>query len=151
MTLKVVNHFFSSAWHTASWQYTTIPSLVKNGWMVQEILSRQSRTRRQKDRWPDRRIHWWVDKVIPIYASSPQNWGGGVISYLVGALNPVNHKGLNESWTQTSHYLKVINFTSHLTISHVFWAYNIPQALNMGTCIQQGDLFYSVGVHRNWC
>ena len=25
----------------------------------------------------------------------------------------------------------------------------IPQALNTGTCIQQGDLFYSVGLHRN--
>ena len=27
----------------------------------------------------------------------------------------------------------------------------IAQALNKGTCIQQGDLFYSVGVHRNRC
>ena len=25
----------------------------------------------------------------------------------------------------------------------------IPQALNTGTCIQQGDLFYSAGLHRN--
>ena len=25
----------------------------------------------------------------------------------------------------------------------------IPRALNTGTCIQQGDLFYSVGLHRN--
>ena len=25
----------------------------------------------------------------------------------------------------------------------------IPRALNTGTCIQQGDLFYSAGVHRN--
>ena len=25
----------------------------------------------------------------------------------------------------------------------------IPWALNMGTCIQQADLFYSVGLHRN--
>ena len=24
----------------------------------------------------------------------------------------------------------------------------IPWALNMGTCIQQGDLFYSAGLHR---
>ena len=24
----------------------------------------------------------------------------------------------------------------------------IPQALNTGTCIQQGDLFYSAGLHR---
>ena len=25
----------------------------------------------------------------------------------------------------------------------------IPQALNTGTCIRQGDLFYSAGLHRN--
>ena len=25
---------------------------------------------------------------------------------------------------------------------------DMPQALNMGTCIQQGDLFYSAGQHR---
>ena len=25
----------------------------------------------------------------------------------------------------------------------------IPRALNTGTCIRQGDLFYSVGLHRN--
>ena len=27
----------------------------------------------------------------------------------------------------------------------------ILQALNTGTCIQQGDLFYSAGLHRNPC
>ena len=25
----------------------------------------------------------------------------------------------------------------------------IPRALNMGTCLRQGDLFYTVGLHRN--
>ena len=25
----------------------------------------------------------------------------------------------------------------------------IPRALNTGSCIQQGDLFYSAGLHRN--
>ena len=25
----------------------------------------------------------------------------------------------------------------------------IPQALNTGTCLQQGDLFYSASLHRN--
>ena len=25
----------------------------------------------------------------------------------------------------------------------------IPRALNTGTCIQHGDLFYSAGLHRN--
>ena len=27
----------------------------------------------------------------------------------------------------------------------------IPWAFNTGTCIQQGDLFYSAGLHRNQC
>ena len=27
----------------------------------------------------------------------------------------------------------------------------MPRALNTGTCIQQGDLFYSAGLHRNRC
>ena len=31
----------------------------------------------------------------------------------------------------------------------VFWPIYIPRALNTGTCIQQGDLFYSAGLHRN--
>ena len=25
----------------------------------------------------------------------------------------------------------------------------VPRALNMGTCLRQGDLFYSAGLHRN--
>ena len=36
----------------------------------------------------------------------------------MGALNPVNHKGLRQGWTQTSLYHQVIHSTSH-----VFWAY----------------------------
>ena len=30
-----------------------------------------------------------------------------------------------------------------------FFPIYIPQALSTGTCIQQGDLFYSAGLHRN--
>ena len=30
-----------------------------------------------------------------------------------------------------------------------FYPIYIPGALNMGTCIQQGDLFHSAGLHRN--
>ena len=33
----------------------------------------------------------------------------------------------------------------------MFLAYYIPQALNTGTCIQQGDLFYSAGLHGIQC
>ena len=36
----------------------------------------------------------------------------------------------------------------------VFWLFFfkpicIPRALNTGTCLRQGDLFYSAGLHRN--
>ena len=31
----------------------------------------------------------------------------------------------------------------------LFEAIYIPRALNTGPCIQQGDLFYSAGLHRN--
>ena len=31
----------------------------------------------------------------------------------------------------------------------VFEPIYIPRALNTGACIQQGDLFYSAGLHRN--
>ena len=30
-----------------------------------------------------------------------------------------------------------------------FWPIYMPRALNMGTCIQQCDLFYSAGLYRN--
>ena len=45
--------------------------------------------------------------------------------------------------------LQVIHFTSHHTTSHVFEPIYIPRAVNTGTYIQQGDLFYSAGLHRN--
>ena len=44
-------------------------------------------------------------------------------------------------------YFQVIHFTSHDTHLPIY----IPRALNTGTCIQQGDLFYSAGLHRNRC
>ena len=68
---------------------------------------------------------------------------------LAGALSPVSHKELHQGCTQTSPYLQVIHFTSHHTTSIVFEPIYIPWALNTGTCIQQGDLFYSAGLLRN--
>ena len=56
---------------------------------------------------------------------------------------------LHQGWTQTSLYIQVINFTSHHTISQIFEAICIPRAVNTETCIRQGDLFYSAGLHRN--
>ena len=38
---------------------------------------------------------------------------------------------------------------SHYTQVMFFEPINIPRALNTGTCIGQGDLFYSAGLHRN--
>ena len=42
-------------------------------------------------------------------------------SSLVGALSPVNHKGLHLGWTQTSLYLQVSRFTSHHTTKSCFF------------------------------
>ena len=73
------------------------------------------------------------------------------VSYLVGALSPVNHKGLHQGWTQTSLYLPV--FISQVIIPQVMFCEPICilRALSTGTCIKQGDLFYSAGLHRNQC
>ena len=77
----------------------------------------------------------------------------------VGALSPVNHKGLHQGWKQTSIYFQVIHCTSHhttslffsnyisnskhnlgtqnqkKTITHVLEPIYIPWTLNMGICI----------------
>ena len=45
---------------------------------------------------------------------------------------------------------QIIHFTTHHTTSHFFFQpIYVPRALNTGTCIQRGDLFYSAGLHRN--
>ena len=103
-------------------------------------------------------LPWTIDVVwiVVLYLLLSNNAWEKLVSYSVGALSPVNHKGLHQGWTQTSLYLQVIHFTSHHTTSHVFCCccccfkpIHIPQALNTGTCIQQGDLFYSAGLNRN--
>ena len=42
-------------------------------------------------------------------------------------------------------------FISEVIIPQVMFSepIHIPWALNAGTCIQQADLFYSAGLHRN--
>ena len=71
-------------------------------------------------------------------------------SYLVGALSAVNHKD-----TRAEHKLHSVSklFISQLTISPVmlFQPIHIPRALNTGTCIPQGNLFYLAGLHKNQC
>ena len=59
-----------------------------------------------------------------------------VASQLVGALSPVNHKGLHQGWTQISIYLQVIHFESHHTTSHVFEPIYTPQALGFNAHVR---------------
>ena len=42
-------------------------------------------------------------------------------------------------------------FITQVIIPHLvfFEPIYIPRALNTGTCLRQGDLFYSAGLHRN--
>ena len=42
------------------------------------------------------------------------------------------------------------SYSFHKSSYHMFFKpIQIPWALNTGTCIRQGDLFYSAGLHRN--
>ena len=94
---------------------------------------------------------------------------------LVGALSPVNHKGLHQGWTQTLIYLQVIHSTSHYTTSlfcsnhssnsihnfgrqnqknnnTCFGAYLYSASTQHGNLYPAGwDLFYSAGLHRHRC
>ena len=44
-----------------------------------------------------------------------------LVSLLVGALSPVNHKGSHQGWTQTLLHLQVSHFTSHHTTKSCFF------------------------------
>ena len=46
--------------------------------------------------------------------------------------------------------LKIISQVIILPQVLFFEPIYMPRALNTGTCIQQGDLFYSAGLHRNY-
>ena len=71
--------------------------------------------------------------------------------WLVGALSPVNHKGLHQGWQQTLSYLHVIHSTSHYATSFFFSNYNSNSIHNFGTQTQKnnktcfGAYFYSAG------
>ena len=60
------------------------------------------------------------------------------ISKLVGALSPVNHKGLHQGWTQTSFCLKVVHFKSHDTTSDFLLLFVLAYLYSTGT--QHGNL-----------
>ena len=79
--------------------------------------------------WPSiiRRMSWISSQITPKSMASCFQVETLVtaVSELVGALtlSPVNHKGLQQGWTQTSLYIQVIHFTRHHTTSHIFSAY----------------------------
>ena len=60
-----------------------------------------------------------------------------------------------KDYIRAEHKLHSISksFISQVTIPQIMWVFflpiYIPQALNTGTCIRQGDLFHSAGLHRN--
>ena len=56
--------------------------------------------------------------------------------------------GLNTNFTLSPSY-SFHKSSYHKSCLFVFKPIYILQALNMGTCIWQGDLFYSAGLHRN--
>ena len=68
-------------------------------------------------------LEFWTFCVTLILTTTEQSnlFTRLLFCLLVGALSPVNHKGLHQGWTQTSLYLQVIHFTSHYTTSHVFF------------------------------
>ena len=53
--------------------------------------------------------------------------------------------GLNANFTLSPSY----SFHNSSYQKLFFEPIYIPRTLNTGTCIQQGDLFYSAGLHRN--
>ena len=75
------------------------------------------------------------------------------VSLLVGALSPINHKGLHQGWTQISLYLQVIHFTSHHTTSHVLLVFSYLYSAGTwhGNLHPTGYLSYSTGLHRKRC
>ena len=70
-------------------------------------------------------------------------------SKLVGALSSINHEG----YIRAEHKLHSISksFISQVIIPQVmfFEPIYMPWALSTGTCLRQGNLFYSAGLHRN--
>ena len=62
-------------------------------------------------------LHHCQDDVMVLYNSSAFE----LVSWLAGALSPVNHKGILQGGAQTSFYFLVIHFTSHDTTSHAFF------------------------------
>ena len=56
--------------------------------------------------------------------------------------------GVNTDFTLSRSY-PFHKSSFHKSCVVFFYPIYIPQALNTGTCLRQGDLFYPVGLHRN--
>ena len=71
-----------------------------------------------------------------------------LVSNLVGALSPVNHKGVHQDRTQTSIYLQVIHSTSHYTTSLFLSKRNfeMQNQKSNNTCF--GGYLYSVNTQH---
>ena len=76
---------------------------------------------------------------------------GVVVSYLVSwCFQPSQPQGIS-SGLNTNFTLSP-SYSFHKSSYHksCFLAYLYSVALNTGTCIRQGDLFHSAGLHRKW-
>ena len=89
-----------------------------------------------REKWPE----FPMEKI-------PKGW---LVSYLV-----LWAQSTTKVYTRAEHKLHSISklFNSQVIIPQVmlFEPIYIPRELNTGTCIRQGDLFYSAGLHRNFC
>ena len=85
-----------------------------------------------------------IDTQIKLFSYMKQYYNQLLSWYFEPGQPQTITSGLNTNFTLSP---SVIHFTSH----HIFQSIYIPQALNTGTYIQQGDLFYSAGLHRNRC
>ena len=79
---------------------------------------------------------------------------GLLVSWLVGALSSVPHRGLYQDWKQTSVYLLVIHSTSHYTTNLFYWDHNSNEIHNSGLQTQKynntssGAYVYSTGTQH---
>ena len=69
-----------------------------------------------------------------------------LVSLLVSALSAVSTKDYIRA-EQKHHSIFKLFISQVMFFESVY----IPRALNTGTCIHQGDLFYSAGLYRNRC
>ena len=84
--------------------------------------------------------HSWMDVNVL--------WAAQLVSYLV-----LWAQSTTNDYIRAEHKLHFVSklFSSQVIIPQVMFCepIYIPRALDTGTCLRQGDLFYSAGLHRN--